>query len=163
MHAKLQRYVDDGFMTEEQAKYIEDAIDKGETLIASGHRSANVKNLMAATMSIVMEKHSTVRVKTVEDTKKDGKYLLIPAFGDDFLEVLTAALGKKGASVVTMKIPENPFSVIKIMNDAYKADPDPDKVIHLMECNKVDGVPKLMKFSRMAYNEAGRAKRTDTD
>ena len=57
------------------------------------------------------------------------------------------------AALVTMKIPEHPYSVIKMLKDAYKAELDENKVINLMECNKIDNVPKLMKFSRMSYGE----------
>ncbi|HHU12164.1 MAG TPA: hypothetical protein GXZ64_02950 [Clostridiaceae bacterium] len=164
MHTKLERYVNDGFMTEGQAQYIEGAIERGETLIASGHRSAGIRNLMAAVMSMVMEKHSSTKVKDAKDTESDTKYLLIPAFAEDtFLDTLQAAFNRKGQSLVTMKDPDHPYSVIKMMTVAYKTMADPEKVVNLMECNKIDGEPKLIKFSKMTYNEKGKVVREDKE
>ena len=164
MNAKLERYVNDGFMTEAQANYIEEAIKNGETLIASGHVSANVRNLMAATMSIAMEQHKTTKVAGVDDVQGDALYFVVPKLNEDtYQDVLQAVLNKKGAALVTMKIPEHPYSVIKMMKDAYKAELDENKVINLMECNKIDNVPKLMKFSRMSYGENGKVLREDKE
>ena len=95
MHTKLERYVNDGFMTEGQAQYIEGAIERCETLIASGHRSSGIRKLMSAVMSMVMEKHSSTKVKDAKDTESDTKYLLIPAFAEDtFLDTLQAAFNR---------------------------------------------------------------------
>lgn len=164
MNAKLERYIADGFMTEAQAEYIEAAIKNGETLIASGHRSAGVKNLMAACMAMVMESHAVVKMKTAADASADAKYILIPALPEEtYNEMLQASFNEKGKSIVTMKAPEYPYSVIKLMTVAYKTNPDPDKVVNLMECNKIDGEPKLMKFSRMTYNENGKVSREDKE
>jgi len=38
MNPMIKKLVDQNFMTEEQAKYVKEAIDKKESLIVSGHK-----------------------------------------------------------------------------------------------------------------------------
>lgn len=163
MHAMLQRNVDSGFITEEQAEYIQNAIDNHESLVISGHRSAGGRPFMAAIMAIAKGQYDAVQVKNEESLEKDAEYYLIPGLpGDNFSDIVEKALAKEGASVITLKEPEHPYSIMKVMKDAYKETGDGDKVVTLLECRKIDGVPFLINLNRHYYNEKGKVRKEGT-
>lgn len=162
MHAMLQRNIDSGFITQEQAEYIEEAIKNGESLVISGHRSAGGRPFMAAVMAVAKGDYDTVQVKemaTVEDNDVD--YYLIPGLdGDDFADIVTKGLEK--GNVVTLKEPEHPYSIMKVMKDAFKASGNKDKVVTMLECRKIDGVPYLINLNRHYYDEKGKVRKEET-
>ena len=60
-----------------------------------------------------------------------------------------------------MKEPEHPYSILKLLRDVYKETGDTSKVYQVLECSKIDDVPKLTKITRMALNEKGRVVKED--
>lgn len=159
MHAMLQRNVDSGFITVEQAEYIQNAIDNKETLIISGHRSAGGRPFMAAMMAIAKGQYQTVQVKDASSVEEDAEYYLIPGLdSDDFADIITAAFSKTGA-VVTLKEPEHPYSMMKVMKDAYKATGDTSRVATMLEARKIDNVPYVIGIHKHFYDEKGKVKK----
>lgn len=164
MHAMLKKNVDSGFITEEQGNYIQEAIDNGESLIVSGHRSSGVRVFMATCMAIAKGQYDSVQVKNEESIDKPAKYYLIPGLGDDvdFEAVIQKAFNQEGASLVTLKEPEHPYSMMKIMKKGYKTTNDNSKVVTLLECRKIDNVPYLINLTRMSYDDKGKIVKEDT-
>ena len=163
MHAMLQRNVDSGYITEEQAEYIQTAIDNHESLVIAGHRSAGGRPFMAALMALAKGQYETIQVKDASSIEEDAEYYLIPGLGtDDFADIITDALSKEGSSIVTLKEPEHPYSILKVMKDAYKKTGDASKVVTLLEARKIDGVPYLININRHFYNEKGKVKKEET-
>ncbi|MDO5718363.1 MAG: hypothetical protein Q4P34_05200 [Tissierellia bacterium] len=163
MHAMLKKNVDTGFITEDQANYIEEAIKNGESLIISGHRSAGVRVFMATCMAIAKGQYDTVQVKNEESVDKDAKYYLIPGLeGVDFEGIIQKAFNKENASFVTLKEPEHPYSIMKIMKKGLKETGDKSKVVTLLECRKIDDVPYLINVNRVSYNDAGKIVKEET-
>ena len=164
MHPMLQKSVDTDYMKEEHGLYIEEAIAKGETLIISGHRSAGIRPFMAAIMAVAKGSHKTVQVKDEAgiEAASDVDYILIPALTEENCEsMVQAAFNKKGMSTITFKETELKYSMMKIMKTQAKEVGDLSKVVHLIECRKLDGIPHLINFSKMTYDEKGKVKRED--
>lgn len=162
MHAMLQRNVDSGFITEDQANYIQEAINNGESLVISGHRSAGGRPFMAAVMAVAKGDYDTIQVKDMSSVEEnDVDYFLIPGLdGDDFADIITKALIK--GKVVTLKEPEHPYSLMKVMKDAYKETGDGSKVVTMLECRKIDGTPYLINLNKHFYDENGRVRKEET-
>lgn len=56
MHPMIKRFVDSEFLDEQQAQFIEDAIEKHENIIISGHRSTGIRQLLAIKIQISTSK-----------------------------------------------------------------------------------------------------------
>lgn len=163
MHAMLQRNVDSGYITEEQAEYIQTAIDNHESLVISGHRSAGGRPFMAALMAIAKGQYESVQVKDESSLETDAEYYLIPGLDTEaFSDIITDALSKENSAVVTLKEPEHPYSIMKVMKDAYKKTGDGSKVVTLLEARKIDGVPFVININRHFYDEKGKVKKEET-
>ncbi|NLK44156.1 MAG: hypothetical protein GX300_07175 [Tissierellia bacterium] len=162
MHTMIKKYVDQGFMTEAEGKYIHEAIERKESVVVSGHRSAGIRPLMAALMAVAKGGYNAVQVKGFEDLDKDTEYFLIPGIDNlDFEKLIFEAMKKPNTSFVTLKEPEHPYSILKLLRDVYKETGDTSKVYQVLECSKIDDVPKLTKITRMALNEKGRVVKED--
>ncbi len=162
MNMMIKRFVDQGFLTEAEGQYLEEALERKETVIVSGHRSAGTRPFMAGMMATAKSYHSSVQVKDFDDLEEDVDFLLIPGLdGIDFEEMVKQAMKQKGKAFVTVKEPEHPYSLFKLLREVYKEDGEHDKVYHLVECKKVDDVPKLTKITEVKLNEKGRIKKTD--
>ncbi|NLV87821.1 MAG: hypothetical protein GX021_00435 [Tissierellia bacterium] len=162
MHTMIKKYVDQGFMTEAEGNYIHEAIERKESIIVSGHRSAGIRPLMAALMAVAKGSFKSVQVKGFEDLEKDTEYFLIPGIDNlDFEKLIFEAMKKPNTSFVTLKEPEHPYSIMKLLREVFKETGDASKVYQVLECSKIDNVPKLTKITKMALNEKGRIVKED--
>lgn len=162
MHKMIQKFVDQEFMTEAQGNYIQEAIDRKESIVVSGHRSAGIRPLMATLMAVAKSKYTSKQVKGFEDLEEDVEYFLIPGLdGLDFEELIGKAMTKPGTSFVSIKEPEHPYSILKLLRGVYKDTKDTSKVYQVLECAKVNDVPKLTKLTSMSLNEKGKMQKVD--
>lgn len=162
MHKMIEKFVTQGFMKESEGKYIEDALDRKESIIVSGHRSAGIRPFMATLMAVAKSKHSAVQVKGFEDLEKDADYLLIPGIdGIDFEKLISDAMAKEGTAFVSVKEPEHPYSIMKLLKNVYKQNNDSSKVYQVIECEKENDVPFVVKVTEMKIDEKGKVKKTD--
>ncbi|WP_312908785.1 hypothetical protein [Tissierella praeacuta] len=162
MNTMIQKYVTQGFMTEAEGNYIDEAIDKKESIIVSGHRSAGIRPLMATLMAVAKGKFKSIQVKGFEDLNKDVEYFLIPGLDNlDFEKLIGEAMAKPNTSFISLKEPEHPYSILKLLRQVYKETEDTSKVYHLIECAKIDNVPKLTKITKMHLEEKGKIIKVD--
>lgn len=162
MHKMIEKLVNQEFMTQAEAQYIQDAIDRKESLIVSGHRSAGTRPLMATLMAVTKSKYSSKQVKGFEDLDEDVEYFLIPGIeGLDFEDLIAKAMAKPDTNFVTIKEPEHPYSILKLLRSVYKDTKDSSKVYQVLECDKVDDVPELAKITAMSLDEKGKMQRVD--
>ncbi|NLJ99072.1 MAG: hypothetical protein GX320_07405 [Tissierellia bacterium] len=162
MNPMIKRFVAQEFMTEAQGQYIEDAIMRKETVIVSGHRSAGIRPLMATLMAVAKSNFDSVQVKSFEDLEKEGDYLLIPGIDNiDFEKLISDAMAKPNTAFISIKEPEHPYSIMKLLRNVYKTNKDTSKVYQVLECDKINDVPKLTKLTRMSINDKGRVERVD--
>lgn len=162
MNPMIKRFMDQELVTEAEAKYIEEAINRKETVIVSGHRSAGTRPFMAGLMAVAKTVGSSVQVKDFEDLEEDVEYLLIPGIDNiDFEKLIFEAMKQPGKAFITVKEPEHPYSIMKLMRDTFKETEDTSKVFQVIECDKFDDVPKVVKITEMTLNEKGRVQRVD--
>ena len=162
MNSMIQKYVSQGFMTEAEGNYIDEAIQRKESVIVSGHRSAGIRPLMAALMAVAKSNFNSVQVKGFEDLNNDVEYYLIPGLDNlDFEKLIAEAMSKPNTSFVTLKEPEHPYSLLKLLRQVYKENGDTSKVYHMLECSKIDNVPKLTKVTKMSLDENGKVIKVD--
>lgn len=152
MHPMLSKLVSTEFMTENQAQIIEKAIvEDKQTVIASGHRSAGVRPLLATIMTVAKTNYTSKQVKELEDITNDVEYILLPGLDvENFEEFVQKSYEHEGA-MITIKEPEHPYSMLKIMKKALKAGSSEQKETFLLECRKVDNVPKLIDINHFTY------------
>lgn len=155
MNPMLQKLVDSEFMTQEQGEVIQKAVDAKDSVIASGHRSAAVRPLLATLMAMT-KPYTSKKIKTLEDIVDDVDYLLLPGLDVENFEEFVQKSVESAPSLVTIKEPEHPYSMLKVMKKALKATGNKDKNIWLLECRKIDDVPHLVEIQRMHYDEKGK-------
>lgn len=162
MNTMIKKYVDQGFMTEAEGNYINEAIQNKHSIIVSGHRSAGIRPLMATLMAVAKSNFESVQVKGFEDLENDTEYFLIPGLDNlDFEKLIFEAMKKPNTSFITIKEPEHPYSVLKLMKKVYKETKDTSKVYQVLECSKIDNIPKLTKITKMVIDENGKIVKED--
>lgn len=162
MNPMLKKLVDSGFMNESHANYIEEAIDNKDTIIASGHKGWGILPLMATVSAVTKSKHSIKQVKGFEDLEADVDYFVIPDLKDiDFAKLVTDAIAVPNKSMVTIKDPDHPYSIMKVLKDVYKATGDTSKTFQIIECCKVNDEKKLAKITKMTLGEKGKITKVD--
>lgn len=86
MHPMIKRFVDSEFLDEQQAEFIEKAIENHENIIISGHRSTGIRQLLAIMMGIAKKQFKSVQVKGLESMDEDAEYYLIPGIDTEEFE-----------------------------------------------------------------------------
>lgn len=162
MNPMLKKLVDQDFMTEAQVKYIEDAIERKESLIVSGHKGWGIRPLMATLMAVAKTNSKTIQVKGFDDLNKETEYFLIPGISNiDFEKLIGDAMAVPNTSFISIKDPEHPYSIFKLLRQVFKLNNDTSKVYQVLECAKVDDVPKLIKITQVTLDEKGKLIKSD--
>ncbi|MBC8588710.1 hypothetical protein [Paratissierella segnis] len=162
MDTMIKKFVDQEMMTEEQGQYIETAIMRKESIVVSGHRSAGIRPLMASLMAVAKNSFSNVQVKGFEDLEKDVEFFLIPGLDNlDFEKLIEEAISKPNTAFISLKEPEHPVSLMKILKTNFKSETGIGKKIHTIECDKVNSIPKVTKITEMVLDESGKINRKD--
>ncbi len=158
----IQKYVNQNFMTEAEGNYIEEAIKRKESVIISGHRSAGIRPLMATLMAVAKSNFKSVQVKGFDDLSNDVEYFLIPGLDNlDFEDLIGKAMATPNTSFVTLKEPEHPYSILKLLKGVYKQTGDTSKIYQVLECAKINDEPKLTKITSMRIDENGKVIKAD--
>ena len=164
MNPMLQKLIDQGFMTEEQAAYLADAIGKKHNIIISGHRGHGTLPLMATLGSVAQGAGKLKPVRNIANDLKDDTvtYYLIGDLKDvDFSSLLTDVLSTEQASIITIKDAEHSFSVMKVLSDVFKAGGKVPMTYQVVECTKdADEVKKIAKIVQIVQNEQGKLEKT---
>lgn len=162
MNPMIKRFVDQEMMTEEQARFIQEAIMRKESIVISGHRSAGIRPLMAGLMAVAKSNFESVQVKGFDDLDKEAEFFMIPALDNiDFEELISKAVAKEDTAFISVKEPEHPISLMKILRQNFKNGSGIGKKIQTLECIKENDEPKLAKITEMVLNEKGRVERTN--
>ncbi|RQD71840.1 MAG: hypothetical protein D5S00_01435 [Tindallia sp. MSAO_Bac2] len=162
MNPMIKKFIDQKFMTQEQAEYIEAAIMRKESIVVSGHRSAGIRPFLAALMAVAKKNFTSVQIKGFEDLEKEAEFFLIPGIdGIDFEKLVGDAIGIEGTAFISLKEPEHPVSLMKVLKMNYKSGKAIGKKIHTLECNKANDVPYIDKITEMMLNEKGKIEKKD--
>ncbi|MZQ75378.1 MAG: hypothetical protein GT589_04375 [Peptoclostridium sp.] len=162
MNPMLKKLVDQNFMTEAQAAYLEEAVGRQDTVIVSGHKGWGILPLMATLSAVAKSKFSIKQVKGFDDLADEAQYYIIADLSDiDFAKLIADTISIKDTSMITIKDPDHPFSLYKILGDVYKATGDTSKTFQVAECCKENGEKKLAKITQVTYNESGKLVKVD--
>jgi len=162
MNKMIQKYVDQGFMNNSQGSFIEDAISRKESIIVSGHRSAGIRPLMATLMAVAKSSFTSLQVKGFEDLNNKVEYFLIPGLDNlDFEKLIGEAMAKPNTSFISLKEPDHPYSILKLLKDVYNETGNTSKVYQVLECAKINDIPKLTKITSMSLDEKGKIVKKD--
>ena len=133
MNTMIQKFVNQEYMTEIEGNYIDEAINRKESIIVSGHRSAGIRPLMATFMAIAKASFKSIQVKGFEDIESEAEYFLIPGLDNlDFEKLIEKAMAKPNTSFVTIKEPEHPYSIMKLLKHVYNTTGDTSKIYHIL-------------------------------
>jgi hypothetical protein len=158
----LKKLVDQKFMTEGHADYIEEAVKKKDSFIISGHKGFGILPLMATISTVAKSNFQIKQVKGFEDLNDQTDYYIIADLsGIDYAKLIADTVLIPNSSLIALKDPDHPYSILKILGDAFKINGDTSKVYQIVECVKVDGEKQLGKITQMTLNESGKVVKVD--
>jgi hypothetical protein len=162
MNNGLQKLVDQGFMTEEQGMYIEDAVKQRSTIIVSGHKGWGILPLLATIGSMAKEYYQVRQVKGFECLGEPADYYIIANPKEtDFEGLVIDALCVQGSDMLAVKDPDHPYSIMKVLKEVCKRTDNASKVCEVLECAKINDEKKLSKITRMVVSPDGKVQRID--
>ena len=162
MNVFLEKLRDKGFMTEGQGEYIEESVMKKDSFIISGHKGWGILPLMAAISAVAKGSFKIKQVKGFDDLKDETDYLIIADIKDaDYGKLVEGAILTDNASFISLKDPDHPYSIYRILGDIYKADTVTKKTIQVIECAKVNDENKLVKITKVTMADNGKVKKAD--
>ena len=162
MNSFLQKLVDQKFMTEGHANYIEAAIMRKESFVISGHKGFGILPLMATISTVAKSNFKIKQVKGFEDLQEEADYYIIADLsGLDYAKLIADTMAIPNASFIALKDPDHPYSILKLISDVYKQNGDISKAYQVVECVKVDGEKQLGKITQMTLNESGKLVKVD--
>jgi hypothetical protein len=158
----LKKLVDQKFMTEGHANYIEEAVMRKDSFIISGHKGFGILPLMATISTVAKSNFQIKQVKGFEDLQEQTDYYIIADLsGIDYAKLIADTVSIPNTSFIGLKDPDHPYSILKILGDAYKANGDTSKVYQVIECAKVNDEKQLSKITQMTINENGKVVKVD--
>lgn len=162
MNPMIKKFVDTGMMTEEQGLIIEETIMRKDSIVVSGHRSAGIRPLMASIMGVAKSNFTTVQVKGFEDLEQDVEFFLIPGLDNiDFEKLIFEAISIPYKSFISLKEPEHPVSIMKVLKQNFKNGTGVGKRILTLECVKENDEAKLSKLTELCLDETGKIIKLD--
>lgn len=162
MNAFLEKLIDKGFMTEGQGEYIENSVIKKDSFIISGHKGWGILPLMAAISAIAKGSFKIKQVKSFDDLQGEADYLILADIKDiDYGKLVEDAILIENTSFISLKDPDHPYSIYKILGDIYKTGVVTDKIIQVIECAKVNDENKLVKITKITVADNGKVKKAD--
>lgn len=162
MNPFLKKLVDQKFMTEGHANYIEEAVSRKDSFIVSGHKGFGILPLMATISTLAKSSFKIKQVKGFDDLKEETDYYIIADLSDiDYAKLIADTVSVPNSSFISLKDPDHPYSILKILGDVYKLNGDTSKVYQVVECAKVDGEKQLTKITQITMNENGKLVKVD--
>lgn len=168
MHANLEKNMETNFIDQEQAEFLQKAIENGESIIVNGHRSTGTRVFMVQLIQIAMQDtdHELAQIAKAEDVaSKDAKFYAYPKPGEDYEETIQAVFNKPGASLISLKDDELVYSINKILKKGFKESNDAERAVNLIVTTKIpynqDGTPFVEKIQRLTFNEKGKIQREE--
>jgi hypothetical protein len=162
MNPMLKKLVDQEFMNEAFANYIEEALTNKDSFIVSGHKGWGILPLMATVSAVAKSNSKIKQVKGFEDLADEAEYYIIADLKDiDYAKLITDAMAVPNSSLIALKDPDHPYSFLKLVGDVFKANGDTSKTYQILECAKVNDQKKLSKITKITLNESGRPVKVD--
>lgn len=116
-----------------------------------------------ATVSAVAKSNFKIKqVKGFEDLEDEADYLLIADLSNiDYAKLVADAILTPNSSFISLKDPDHPYSIFKILGDIYKANGPTSRVFQVLECAKINDEKKLSKITQITMKENGKLTKVD--
>ncbi|MDD2370533.1 MAG: hypothetical protein PHQ32_00830 [Firmicutes bacterium] len=164
MNQMIKKLVDQQFMTETQAEYLETAISNKDNIIISGHRGHGILPLLATLGAVAQGVGKLKPVRNIENDLNDdlASYYLIGDLKEvDYPSLLLNILSNEKVSIITIKDADHSFSVMKLLSDVYKTNKEAAKTYQLIECTKdAEGTKKIAKIVKAVQDKEGKLVRS---
>lgn len=164
MNQMLKKLIDQEFLTENQAEYLEASIANKDNIIISGHRGHGILPLLATLGSVAQGVGKLKPVRNIENDLNDDSadYYMIGDLKDvDYPSLLLNILANEKVSIITLKDADHSFSVMKLLSDVYKTNNESTKTYQLIECTKdANDLKKIAKIVKAVQNDQGKLERT---
>jgi len=162
MNPMIKKLVDTEFMSEAHGIYLEEALQRKESIIVSGHKGWGILPLMATLSAVAKVNYSIKQVKGLEDISDEVDYLILAdSKGLEFSKLVAEAMAVPNTQMIAIKDPDHPYSFFKVLGDVFKATGDTSKVYQVIECAKIDDEKKLHKITRVSQDENGKTIKSD--
>lgn len=162
MNSFLKKLVDQGFMTENHAIYLEEAVIRRDSFVISGHKGFGILPLFATLSATAKTNFKIKQVKGFEDLNDDSEYYLIGDLKNiDYTKLVEDAVKLENSAFIALKDPDHAYSILKVLGDVYKINGNTSKVYQVVECVKIDGVQQLGKITQITLNENGKLVKVD--
>jgi hypothetical protein len=162
MNPMLKKLVDQEFMNEAFANYIEEAVMNKDSFIVSGHKGWGILPLMATVSAVAKSNFKIKQVKGFDDLADETEYYIIADLnGIDYAKLVADAMAVQNTSLICLKDPDHPYSFLKLVGDVYKVNGDTSKVYQVLECAKVNDQKQLAKITKITLNENGKTVKVD--
>lgn len=158
MDAGFKKLVDSQFMTEAQAVYIENAVSQKENIIVSGHKGWGILPLLATIGNFAKQQFEVKQVKDLDSLTDDVQYYVIAAPKEsDFEALVVKAFSADMARTITLKDPDHPYSIMKVLKQIKKVD----RPFCVVECAKVGESKICSNIKRMYLSADGKVMKED--
>lgn len=162
MNPMLKKLVDQEFMNEAFANYIEEAVKNKDSFIVSGHKGWGILPLMATVSAVAKSNFKIKQVKGFDDLADETEYYIIADLNNiDYAKLVADTMAIKNTSMICLKDPDHPYSFLKLVGDVYKVNGDTSKVYQVLECAKVNDQKQLAKITKITLNENGKTVKVD--
>jgi hypothetical protein len=160
MHPMFEKLVKDSFMTGDQVQLIEQAIGDKRSVIVSGHKGWGILPLLATISTYAKADHSIQQVKTCDDLSAQADFhVMTNPKEESFEAVVIDAIKREGVNLLTIKDPDHPYSLFKIMKDIHKEVGSLPKKFLVVECAKKEDLKHVAKITKVEMDDAGKLKK----
>lgn len=157
MNKIIQKFIDQKFLSQEQGELVEKAVNEKRCIVVAGHRSAGIRPFLANLMMMAKSlSPDTKQVKNIDDINDKGIYYLIPSIdGADFEALIDKAITGEHP-FISIKEPETPYSIMKLLKKASKANPKHSLKYTLIDCDKENNVPFVVRITELELSDEGK-------
>lgn len=157
MDVGLKKMVDNGFMTNEQALYIENAISAKESVIVSGHKGWGILPLLATIGNLAKQKFEVKQIKEKSGLDESAEYYLIATPKESDFEGLIISAFSKDEPTITLKDPDHPYSIMKVLKGIDRIN----KRFCVVECAKIGEEKKVSNIKCLYISDSGKLIKED--
>lgn len=160
MHPMFEKLVKDDFITGEQVQLIEEAVREKRSIIVSGHKGWGILPLLATISAYAKAGNSIQQIKINEDLKSEADFHVMTNPKEaSFETIVIEAIKRDGVNLLTIKDPDHPYSLFKIMKDICKEQGNLAKKFLVVECAKKEDLKHVAKITKVEMNDAGKLKK----
>lgn len=160
MHPMFEKLVKEAFITGEQVQLIEEAVTEKRSIIVSGHKGWGILPLLATISTYAKAENRIQQVKIIDDLESEADFHVMTNPKESSFEALVIeAIKRDGVNLLTIKDPDHPYSLFKIIKDINKENGSLSKKFLVVECAKKEDLKHVAKITKAEMDDAGKLKK----